>query len=172
MHSPTNRYISSSTKKPYQLSVASASGTKVQIKSVGTSAWIYKPNYKRVYTQCTPPPVLVSSFWSGLFDRACSCLPALHVPLLSIPLPVCTLCFCRCCCGVFRLSPCTRPALLSSPSRSRWGPTQALRQHAVHSRSPSPLSLFFVTHRCGAGIAHGIDNVLVPMALSAIPKMG
>jgi uncharacterized surface protein with fasciclin (FAS1) repeats len=45
-------YNSTITKKPYQLTVASVnpvSGTsipKIQIKSVGTSAYIYKPNVK------------------------------------------------------------------------------------------------------------------------------
>ena len=38
-------YISTSTKKPYQLAVADADG-KLQIKSVGTSAYIVKSNIK------------------------------------------------------------------------------------------------------------------------------
>ena len=42
---PTPRYISTSTKKPYQLAVANVQG-KLQIKSVGTSAFIMKPNIK------------------------------------------------------------------------------------------------------------------------------
>jgi uncharacterized surface protein with fasciclin (FAS1) repeats len=38
-------YISSTTKKSYQLAVAEVQG-KIQIKSVGTSAYIIKPNIR------------------------------------------------------------------------------------------------------------------------------
>ncbi|KIZ01870.1 hypothetical protein MNEG_6087 [Monoraphidium neglectum] len=39
-------YMSSTTKKHYQLFVGSAVGTKVLIKSAGTSAYTYMPNIK------------------------------------------------------------------------------------------------------------------------------
>lgn len=38
--------MSSTTKKHYQLFVGSAVGTKVLIKSAGTSAYTYMPNIK------------------------------------------------------------------------------------------------------------------------------
>jgi uncharacterized surface protein with fasciclin (FAS1) repeats len=39
------RYISSTTRKPYQLAVSENKG-KIQIRSVGTSAYIIKPNIR------------------------------------------------------------------------------------------------------------------------------
>lgn len=39
-------YISTTTKKPYQLAVAAVTGSNVLIKSVGTSAYTFMPNIK------------------------------------------------------------------------------------------------------------------------------